>query len=63
MTHTFKPSDTIVDVNQYILMNQDGPNVPFLLMTNFPKKVFSADDAKKTLKELGIINLCTLKNK
>ena len=63
MTHTFKPSDTIVDVNQYILMNQDGPNVPFLLMTNFPKNVFSADDAKKTLKELGIINLCTLKNK
>ena len=53
LTHTFKPTDTLVDVNQHILMNQEGPNHPFLLMTNFPKKVFSADDTRKTLKELG----------
>ena len=53
MTHTFKPTDTLVDVNQHILMNQGGLNQPFLLMTNFPKKIFSAADMSKTLKELG----------
>ena len=53
MTHTFRPSDTLVDVNQHILLNQDGPNQPFLLMTNFPKKIFSPADMRKTLKELG----------
>ena len=53
MTHTFKPTDTLVDVNQHILMNQEAPNQPFLLMTNFPKKVFSSADMRKTLKELG----------
>ena len=53
LTHTFSPSDTLVDVNQHILMNQDTPNTPFLLMTNFPKKVFSPSDMRKTLRELG----------
>ena len=43
----------LVDVQQHILLTQEGPNVPFSLMTNFPKKVFSSDDMKKTLKELG----------
>ncbi|CAI8049983.1 UBX domain-containing protein 1 [Geodia barretti] len=55
MTHTFRPSDTLVDVNQHILLNQDGPNQPFLLMTNFPKKIFSPADMRKTLKELGLV--------
>ena len=55
MTHTFKPTDTLVDVNQHILLNQEGPNQPFLLMTNFPKKIFTPADMRKTLKELGII--------
>ena len=53
LTHTFQPTDTLVDVNQHILMNQSSPNTPFLLMTNFPKKVFSSSDMSKTLKELG----------
>lgn len=53
LTHTFKPTDTLLDVRQHILLTQEGPNVPFSLMTNFPKKVFSSDDMNKTLKELG----------
>ena len=69
MTHTFRPSDTLVDVNQHILLNQDGPNQPFLLMTNFPKKIFSPADMRKTLKELGnyygrvpVMSLCIATN-
>jgi hypothetical protein len=67
MTHTFGPSDTLVDVNQHILLNQEGPNQPFLLMTNFPKKIFSPADMRKTLKELGnyygrmpVMSICQL---
>ena len=54
LTQTFKPSDTLIDVNKYILMNRSGDNlVPFVLMTNFPKKTFSPDDMGRTLQELG----------
>ena len=55
--HTFKPTDTLIDVNKHILMTQEGPNQPFLLMTNFPKKVFSSTDMRKSLKELGNQNM------
>ena len=54
LTQTFKPSDTLVDVNKYILMNRSGDNLlPYTLMTNFPKKTFSSDDMSKSLQELG----------
>ena len=53
IVHTFKATDTLVEVNQHILMNQDGSNAPFSLMTNFPKRLFTAEDMNKSLKELG----------
>jgi hypothetical protein len=55
LTHAFRPSDTLVEVSQHILSSQAGPSQPFLLMTNFPKKVFSPDDMRKSLKELGLV--------
>ena len=53
LVHTFNVTDSLVDVNQYILMNQTGENIPYSLMTTFPRKVFSHLDHNKSLKELG----------
>ena len=68
MVHSFKPTDTLVDVNQFILMNGTEGNAPYSLMTNFPRKVFTPADMDKTLSELGefycffsiSIHLCVL---
>ena len=57
LVHSFKATDTLVEVNQHVLMHQPSPNLPFTLMTTFPKRVFSDIDTKKTLKELGKVNL------
>ena len=51
--HSFRSEDTLVDVNQHILLNQPGPNAPFRLMTSFPRRVFTGEDSKRTLRELG----------
>ena len=51
--HTFQATDTLMEVNRHILMNQPGENQPFVLMTNFPKKFYTPEDMGKTLKELG----------
>ena len=51
--HTFKAEATLVEVTRHIMMTQPGHNEPFVLMTSFPRHVFSAEDSPKTLKELG----------
>ena len=55
LVHTFNATDTLVDVNQHILMNQPGQNAPYTLMTTFPRKVYTQHDHNKTLKELGTV--------
>lgn len=55
LVHAFNVTDSLVDVNQYILMNQPGQNAPYSLMTTFPRKVFTEHDHNKTLKELGLV--------
>ncbi len=51
--HTFQAMDVLSEVQRFILTNQPGDNQPFALMTNFPKKIFTAEDTGKTLRELG----------
>lgn len=43
---SFKPSDTLKDVLIWL-------GTPTTLMTTFPKRVFTSEDAEKTLKDLG----------
>lgn len=52
--HTFSATDSLIDVNRHILLNQSGQNMPYSLMTTFPRKVFTEEDHNKTLKELGM---------
>ena len=57
LTHSFNASDTLVDVNRFIMMNRDeDESTPFSLMTSFPRHVFTPDEMNKTLKELGETN-------
>ena len=53
LTHTFKATDTLVDVNRHILMNRTDDGSPYSLVTSFPKKVFQPVDMERSLKELG----------
>ena len=53
ITHTFKATDTLVDVNRHILMNRTDDGSPYSLVMNFPKKIFQPSDMDKTLKQLG----------
>lgn len=53
MVNTFKASDTLVDVNKYILMNRTDEGAPYALMTNFPKHTYTGNETSKSLKELG----------
>lgn len=45
---SFKATDTLQDVLTWL-------GTPTILMTTFPKRVFTNEDAEKTLKDLGII--------
>ena len=53
IVNTFNATDTLVDVNRYILMNRTDDGSPYSLMTPFPKRIFTGEDSNKSLKELG----------
>ena len=53
LTHTFEALNTLEDVKSYIATNRTDSGAPYSLMTNFPKKVFTATDSRRTLKDLG----------
>lgn len=53
LVNTFKATDTLGDVNQYIVDNRIDSEEPFALMTTFPRHIFNGEELEKTLKELG----------
>eukprot|EP00731_Ephydatia_muelleri_P027411 Em0019g284a len=55
LTHTFEALNTLEDVKSYIATNRTDSGAPYSLMTNFPKKVFTATDSRRTLKDLGLV--------
>ena len=55
LVSTFNATDTLVEVNKYILMNRTDDGSPYSLMTPFPKHVFTGEDSQKSLKELGMV--------
>ncbi|XP_055914249.1 UBX domain-containing protein 1 [Eupeodes corollae] len=54
LTETFGVKEQLSAVRVFIQMNQ-GTDLPFGLMTSFPRKVFSDDDFEKPLEVLGLV--------
>ena len=55
MTGSFKATDTLSTVSDYVSANRTDSSVPFALMTSFPRKTFAAADMDKTLKDAGLV--------
>lgn len=48
-------SDSLDKVFQHITAIESGPSVPFALMTSFPRRVFTDEEAGRSLEELGML--------
>uniref|UniRef100_T1IQR2 UBX domain-containing protein n=1 Tax=Strigamia maritima TaxID=126957 RepID=T1IQR2_STRMM len=55
LTQSFGSKEELAAVRLYILMSQNEIGEPFTMMTNFPKRIFTADDMEKPLFELGLV--------
>lgn len=55
LVHTFMASDSLDKVFQHITAIESGPSVPFALMTSFPRRVFTDEEAGRSLEELGLL--------
>ncbi|XP_054707941.1 UBX domain-containing protein 1-like [Uloborus diversus] len=55
MTHTFNPKEELAAVRLFIEMNRTDGAVPFNLMTNFPKRIFTESDMNAPLHSLGLV--------
>jgi len=56
LTHTFGAKEPLSAVSLYVRLNRkDGSDVPFSLMTSFPRKVFNSSDLEKPLDSLGLV--------
>lgn len=53
MTQTFKAKEQLSAVRLYVDLYRTDGDIPFNLMTNFPKQVFTDEDMEKPLQELG----------
>ncbi|GBL99351.1 UBX domain-containing protein 1-B [Araneus ventricosus] len=55
LTHTFSPNEELAAVRLFVQMNHSDGSIPFSLMTNFPKKVFTEEDMNTPLSKLGLV--------
>ncbi|XP_003748224.1 UBX domain-containing protein 1 [Galendromus occidentalis] len=55
MNQSFRAEDSLAIVRCYIITNRTDGDVPFQLMTSFPKKVYGEEDMSKTLKDLKLV--------
>jgi len=57
LTNSFGVNEELAAVRLYVDLNRKdgGSAAPFTFMTNFPKKVFSEMDMRKTLASLGLV--------
>lgn len=54
LTESFDAKEQLAAVRLFVQMKQ-GVEVPFRLMTNFPKKIFDEEDYEKSLSTLGLV--------
>jgi len=55
LNQSFKANDSLAAVRCYVITNRTDGDVPFQLMTSFPKKVYAEEDMPKTLKDLKLV--------
>uniref|UniRef100_V5HYQ9 Putative ubx domain protein 1 n=1 Tax=Ixodes ricinus TaxID=34613 RepID=V5HYQ9_IXORI len=55
LTQTFNAHEELAAVRLYIELNRTDGELPFCLMTNFPRKVFVEEDYVKPLSALGLV--------
>lgn len=55
LTQVFGVKEELAAVRLYVQMNRTELEGNFSMMTNFPKRVFTADDMEKPLYELGLV--------
>lgn len=55
LTQTFHAHEELAAVRLFIQLNRTDGELPFLLMTNFPRKVFAEEDYLKPLSALGLV--------
>lgn len=55
LTQTFGAHEELAAVRLYVEMNRTDGDLPFTLMTSFPRKVFSDEDYGKPLNALGLV--------
>ena len=60
LTHTFKATDTLVDVNRHIMMNRTDDGSPYSLFTNFPKRVFQPANMDTVLSAFMYVSVSVL---
>ena len=55
LTHQFEATSTLSDVQRFIESQTATLGDAYLLMTSFPKHIFTGEDESKTLRQLGAI--------
>ncbi|XP_072840535.1 UBX domain-containing protein 1 [Pogona vitticeps] len=56
LTQTFRAKEQLAAVRLYVELNRrDGGEDPFVLLTSFPRRVFTEEDMEKPLQELGLV--------
>ena len=60
LTHTFKATDTLVDVNRHIMMNRTDDGSPYSLVTNFLKRMFQPADMDTVLNAFMYVSISVL---
>lgn len=56
LTQTFRAKEQLAAVRLYVELNRpDGGEEPFVLLTSFPRRVFTEEDMEKPLQELGLV--------
>lgn len=56
LTQTFRAKEQLAAVRLYVELNRkEGGEEPFILLTSFPRRVFTEEDMEKPLQELGLV--------
>lgn len=55
LTQTFGAQEELAAVRLFVELNRTDGDLPFTLMTNFPRKVFTDEDYGKPLSALGLV--------
>nr|XP_060614260.1 UBX domain-containing protein 1 isoform X1 [Anolis sagrei ordinatus] len=56
LTQTFRAKEQLAAVRLYVELNRkDDAEEPFILLTSFPRRVFTEEDMEKPLQELGLV--------